>query len=85
MATFKKIGNKNKYDFRDCDCLGRACFNAGMFNHYGTSINGANSVTNQTPECMNRAYRGCDLENNSFFEELALSRKLDGWKCTSKY
>lgn len=83
MAKIKKRGDKNKYDFRDCDCMGRACFHAGMFQHYNSSISGANSVTNQTAECMNRAYRGCDLDKNPFLKELEMSRKLDGWKCSS--
>lgn len=82
MATIKKKGDKNKYNFRDCDCLGRKCFVAGMFQHYSTSINGARSSINQTAECINRAYHGCNLESNPFFKELAHSRKLEGWKCS---
>ena len=82
MATIRKKGDKNKYDFRDCNCLGRKCFVPGMFNHYNTSISGARSSTNQTAECINRAYHGCDLKNNPFDEELALSRKKEGWKCS---
>lgn len=81
VAFFKKKGDKKKYDFRDCDCLGRECFAAAMFNHYGTSMSGAKSSTHQSAVCINRAYHGCNLDENPFKKELAVLRKKEGWKC----
>jgi hypothetical protein len=80
MTTFKKKGDKNNYDFSDKDCLGRDCFVPGLFNHYSKSISGANSNTHQTPECLRRAYHGCDKEDNPIKEELIKERKKEGWK-----
>ena len=80
MAKFKKKGDKNQYDFSDQKCIGRACWCPGLFNHYGTSLDGARSSTYQTPECINRAYHGCDKANNPFKCELETKRKQEGWK-----
>jgi hypothetical protein len=82
MATFRKVKEKPRYDFLDEKCIGRACFSPGKFNHYNTSISGANSVTNNTYECLNRCYRGCnnELDINKYNPTLAKQRKWQGWK-----
>jgi hypothetical protein len=80
MSKFKKKSDKNNYDFSDSNCIGRMCFVPGMFNHYSKSISGANSNTHQTPECINRAYHGCNKYDNPFRDNLALERKKEGWR-----
>ena len=80
MTKFKKKGDKNKYDFSDSECIGRTCWCPGMFDHYVTSISGARSLNHQTPECINRAYHGCNKDNNEFSDNLVLIRKREGWK-----
>lgn len=79
-VLFKKKGDKLKYSCLDKDCIARSCFNAGLFQHYNSSISGARSVTKQTPCCINREYRGCDTDENKPNEELLQKRKKEGWK-----
>lgn len=80
MTAFKKKGDKKQYDFSDQKCIGRDCWCPGIFCHYGTSIDGAHSCTHQTPECLNRAYRGCDKLFFLYKDELGNERKKEGWK-----
>jgi len=80
MAKFRKKGDKNKYDFSDQKCIGRGCWCPGMFNHYNTSMAGQRSNTHQSPECINRAYHGCNKEENPFNKELFHQRRKEGWK-----
>jgi hypothetical protein len=80
MAKFKKKGDKNVYDFSDEDCIGRLCFRPGPFSHYNKSISGANSFTNVSHECINRAYHGCNKENNPVSADIKKLNKKNGWK-----
>ena len=79
MAIFKKKGDKNGYSFRDPQCIGRDCFNPGIFQHYNSSISGQRSVTNTSPTCMRRAYHGCP-DDCPWSKELELKRKKEGWR-----
>ncbi len=62
---FHRIGDKPKvaYRFVDKDCIGRACWAPGMFQHRSPMSGGGsrNTGSPDTPCCMNNAYRGCPV------------------------
>lgn len=59
--TFKKVGDKARYEFHDERCIGRDCWGPGQFQHRGAS--GMGMGTHATGQysycCMTRAYHGC--------------------------
>jgi hypothetical protein len=59
--TFRRKGDKTRYSFVDADCIGRTCFQPGMYQHRSPMSCGGsrNTGSPDTPTCMQRAYRGC--------------------------
>jgi hypothetical protein len=56
----KKKGQKISYIFADAGCLGRTCFQPGMFQHRGATLSGSrNTGSPDSACCMRRAYHGC--------------------------
>ena len=57
---FRRKGDKARYSFVDRFCIGRTCWNPGMFQHRGATMSGSrNTGSPASPCCMNRAYFGC--------------------------
>ncbi len=59
-VTFRKTGDKRRYAFVDRGCLGRTCFQPGMYQHRGATLSGSrNTGSEDSATCMHRAYHGC--------------------------
>jgi hypothetical protein len=56
----RQKGSKLAYEFLDLGCLGRTCFQPGLFQHRGATLSGSrNTGSPDTACCMCRAYHGC--------------------------
>ena len=55
----KRKGDKLRYEFVDSGCLGRECFQPGVFQSRGATLSGSRNTGRVTPCCMRRAYHGC--------------------------
>jgi hypothetical protein len=55
----KRKGDKLRYEFVDAGCLGRECFQPGVYQHRGATLSGSRNTGEMTPCCMRRAYHGC--------------------------
>jgi hypothetical protein len=56
----RQKGSKLAYEFLDLGCLGRTCFQPGLFQHRGATLSGSrNTGAPDTACCMCRAYHGC--------------------------
>ena len=78
MTQFRKTGEKQKYDFRDSDCIGRHCWAPGPYYHRGATSGGSRATGDCSHCCLSRAYRGCPTDAR--LNELAKQRKEEGWK-----
>ena len=58
---FRRTGDKVRFSFLDERCIGRRCWQPGMYQHRSPlSCGGSrNTGSPDTPCCMQRAYRGC--------------------------
>lgn len=85
--TFKRKGEKTRYNFSDKDCIGRTCWAPGMFQHRSPLSGGGsrNTGSSDTPCCLNRAYRGCPEgpvgEKKEECSRCNATGKIDGVKC----
>lgn len=60
MAYLQKKGDKKKFSVTDRQCIGRDCFQPGMYQHRGATLAGSrNTGSPDSPCCMRRAYHGC--------------------------
>ena len=59
MSTIRRKGDKNKYDFANAGCLGRECFQPGLFQVRGATLSGSRNTGAKRACCMRRAYHGC--------------------------
>jgi len=61
IMDFIHTKDKRRYSFVDENCLGRECWNPGMYQHRSPlSCGGSrNTGSPDSPCCLNRAYRGC--------------------------
>lgn len=59
--TYRRTGDKARYNFLDRQCIGRTCWAPGMYQHRSTLAGGGsmNTSSPDTPCCLTRAYRGC--------------------------
>ena len=55
----RRKGDKNRYEFIDAGCLGRSCFQPGLYQHRGAVLSGSRNTGSYSPCCMCRAYHGC--------------------------
>lgn len=78
---FVKKGQKTRYSFSNDRCIGRYCWNPGMFQHRSPLAGGGSMNTSSADSacCMNRAYRGCPpgpegerKEHDSVFGEITV-------------
>lgn len=79
MSEFRKTGEKDRYNFRDRDCIGRKCWNPGTFHHRGATSGGSRATGSCSFQCLNRAYRGCP-DDKTVDQGLTKTRKSEGWK-----
>lgn len=58
---FKQTGDKTHYSFVDAKCIGCICWAPGHFQHRSPMSGGGsrNTGSQDSPTCLNRAYRGC--------------------------
>src|ERR1700719_2996204 len=56
---FKRKGDKLRYEFVDAGCIGRECFQPGLYQHRGATLSGSRNTGAESPCCMRRAYHGC--------------------------
>lgn len=79
--TFKRKGDKARYDFCDKNCIGRSCWAPGLFQHRAPLAGGGSTNTSSPPSpcCMNRAYHGCPSPLPSRDVALVNERKKEGW------
>jgi hypothetical protein len=62
MAYLQKKGDKRKFNVTDAKCIGRDCFQPGMYQHRGATLSGSrNTGSPDSPCCMRRAYHGCPI------------------------
>ncbi len=82
MTDFKRKGENKKYNFRAKECIGLKCWAPGLYQHRSPLAGGGsmNTSSPDTPCCMNRAYHGCPRLIPAFQDDLANSRKKEGWK-----
>lgn len=81
MTIFRLKFDRNKYDFRDRDCIGRSCWQPGLYQVRGATSSGSRATGTQRPCCMRRAYNGCPSEEELVvLPTLVEQRKKEGWK-----
>lgn len=79
-CTFRRRGDKSRYDFRDKSCIGLACWAPGQFQHRGATMSGSRNTGSSTACCLNRAYHGCPTPIPAVDDAVAVRRKSDGWR-----
>ena len=80
MATMRQTGSPSQYKVLDRDCIGRACFAAGLYEHRGaTGSSGSRSTGRRTACCLTRAYHGCPRQR-AVDNEIAKARRAEGWR-----
>jgi len=75
----RKTHDKNRYDFRDAECLSAACFAPGIYQIRGATLSGSRSTGATRPCCMRRAYHGCPTEV-VHLDRLRRERREEGWR-----
>ncbi len=84
---FRMVRDKRRYDFANAQCIGRACWAPGLFQHRAPLAGGGsrNTGSPDTPCCMNRAYHGCPLgePRHAFDQTVATQRRREGWRPVS--
>lgn len=79
MTILRKKYDKNKYEFRDAECLKAECFQPGEYHHRGATSSGSRSTGKTSPCCMRRAYHGCP-NDVVYMDDLLKKRKEEGWR-----
>lgn len=59
--TFRRTGDKRKFEFMDAHCIGRECWAPGEFQHRGATMSGSRNTGRVSHCCLTRAYRGCPI------------------------
>lgn len=81
MSYVKKKSDKKKFWMLDRQCIGRECFQPGMYQHRGATMSGSRNTGSDTPTCMRNAYHGCPDDKDKLYSiESEKKRKAEGWK-----
>lgn len=78
-ATFRKTGERGRFDFLDAKCIEAECFAPGEYQTRGATSSGSRATGTSRPCCLRRAYHGCPTPIVHLVE-LGKARKAEGWK-----
>jgi hypothetical protein len=81
-VNFRRRGDKLIYRLLDRECIGRECWNPGVYQHRGAVLSGSRNTGNETPCCMCNAYHGCPVPKPDVNKELIKIRKAEGWRAS---
>ena len=79
-ARIRQRGDRQAYDVKDADCLGRSCLRLHPIQVRGATMSGSRNTGGYHYGCAERNYYGCPQPIPEPDKEIARARRSDGMR-----
>jgi hypothetical protein len=77
---YRKKCDKHEYNFLDAECIGRRCFEPGLYRIRDATLAGSRNTGDYSACCLYRVAYGCRLPLPEYSAARAKTKRQEGWR-----